>query len=91
MDKTLADIAAKTMNLATLATRNSDDQDFHSLAVWQIKEALVLAYLAGRAKSAPGARQRAAREARRLAASEERKAAALDAAARSADLPRMSR
>ena len=40
-------IARETLNLETIETRNSDSQDFHDLAVWQIKAALEQAYAAG--------------------------------------------
>lgn len=41
------DIACQILKLETLDTRNSDELDFHELAVWQIKEALQAAYKAG--------------------------------------------
>ncbi len=47
-DGALANIAATILDLETLDTRNSDRQDFHELAVWQIKKALEAAYAAGR-------------------------------------------
>ena len=50
MDKVLENIATKTLNLETLATRNSDSLDFHDMSVWQIKEALEQAYKAGKAE-----------------------------------------
>lgn len=34
-------------NVETLETRNSDSLDFHDVAVWEIKEALKLAFFAG--------------------------------------------
>ena len=40
-------IAATVLSLETLEARNRDRLDFHELAVWQIKEALEAAYLAG--------------------------------------------
>lgn len=45
---TVARIARDHLNLPTLETRNSDRQDFHELAVWDIKHALEVAYEAGR-------------------------------------------
>ena len=33
----------------TLETRNSDELDFHDIAVWSLKRALMAAYDAGRA------------------------------------------
>ncbi|MBR8657844.1 hypothetical protein KDH83_31490 [Achromobacter sp. Marseille-Q0513] len=40
-------IAATTLGLETLETRNSDRQDFHDLAGWSGQAALEAAYLAG--------------------------------------------
>ncbi|HUY05048.1 MAG TPA: hypothetical protein VMV33_17360 [Rhodocyclaceae bacterium] len=42
-------IAANTLRIETLETRNSDSLDFHEVAVWELKRALELAYAAGRA------------------------------------------
>lgn len=39
---------AGLLGVPTLATRNSDSLDFHDLAVWQIRAALVEAYRSGR-------------------------------------------
>lgn len=47
MEQDLAEIAQEHLDLDTLETQNSDSLDFHSLAVWQIKEALEAAYQAG--------------------------------------------
>ena len=47
MNKTLDRIAQEILNLHTLDTRHSDALDFHDLAVWNIKEALEAAYMAG--------------------------------------------
>lgn len=47
----VADIAQRLLHLDTIATRNSDALDFHELAVWTIREALVAAYSAGAAAS----------------------------------------
>lgn len=44
----LQKIAAEHLGLQTLETRNSDEQDFSDLAVWNIKAALEAAYEAGR-------------------------------------------
>lgn len=41
-------IAKKTLGLETLETRNSDSLDFHDVSVWSLREALSLAYMAGR-------------------------------------------
>jgi hypothetical protein len=43
----LASIAADNLFIDTLETRNSDSLDFHDVAVWQLKEALMAAYEAG--------------------------------------------
>lgn len=43
----VADIAQRLLHLDTIATRNSDALDFHELAVWSIRDALVAAYNAG--------------------------------------------
>lgn len=42
------DIARCHLEIDTLETRNSDALDFHDLAVWSIREALVAAFNAGR-------------------------------------------
>jgi len=49
MTKILEEIASAHLDVETLQTRNSDDADFHELAVWNIKEALEAAYAAGAA------------------------------------------
>lgn len=46
-DQTLTQIAKKELCLETLETRNNDCQDFHDLAVWEIKAALEAAYKSG--------------------------------------------
>ena len=48
MEQTLEQIAQKLLGFDTLKTQNSDDLDFHDLAVWTVKEALEAAYTAGR-------------------------------------------
>lgn len=45
--QTIDDITSQILKMETLDTRNSDEFDFHELAVWQIKEALQAAYKAG--------------------------------------------
>lgn len=45
--KKINEISEKVLDIETLETRNSDSLDFHSLPVWQIKEALAAAYQAG--------------------------------------------
>jgi hypothetical protein len=47
MNKVLAEIAAKHLDLETLATRRSDSLDFHEHGVWAIRSALEAAYKAG--------------------------------------------
>lgn len=48
INRRLEEIAKTVLDLPTLETRRSDSLDFHDLAVWSIKEALELAYDAGR-------------------------------------------
>lgn len=43
----LTDIARRYLGVPTLETRNSDVQDFHDLAVWNIQAALAVAFDAG--------------------------------------------
>lgn len=46
--KILTGIAQKNLpGVKTLETRNSDDLDFHDVAVWAIKKALEDAFIAG--------------------------------------------
>lgn len=40
-------IASGVLGLQTLEARNMDSLDFHEFAVWEIKRALVDAYIAG--------------------------------------------
>lgn len=49
MEATINQIAKQTLGIRTLETRKSDSLDFHELAVWSLKEALNLAYQAGKA------------------------------------------
>lgn len=46
-DKILTEIAQKNFGIQTLKTQNSDGLDFHDVSVWQIKEALQDAFIAG--------------------------------------------
>lgn len=46
LEKTLAE-CCKILHIETLETRKSDRLDFKEVAVWNIKEALELAYEAG--------------------------------------------
>ncbi len=45
--KAIEQIAKQTLGISTLKTRKSDALDFHEVAVWQVREALSLAYEAG--------------------------------------------
>ena len=47
-DKKLAAFAASMCQVPTLETQNSDSLDFHDVAVWDLRDALVAAYEAGR-------------------------------------------
>jgi hypothetical protein len=49
-DNLLTRIADYALGIATLATRNSDALDFHTLPVWQIRHALKVAFEAGQRK-----------------------------------------
>jgi hypothetical protein len=48
MDAELASIASRTLSVPTLVARNADHLDFHEVAVWVLRDALRLAYRAGR-------------------------------------------
>jgi hypothetical protein len=48
IEQRLAAIARQTLGIATLQTRHADALDFHTLAVWQIADALRQAFAAGR-------------------------------------------
>lgn len=43
----LAHIAQTVLHIGTLETRGGEDQDFHEVSTWSLKEALEAAYLAG--------------------------------------------
>ncbi|PZP83394.1 MAG: hypothetical protein DI582_11055 [Azospirillum brasilense] len=45
----LATIAKQHLHIETLEIRNSDSLDFHDVAVWGVKDALLAAYEAGKA------------------------------------------
>lgn len=47
IEKKIAEIAEKELNIETLETRNRDALDFHEVSVWGLKEALEKAYKAG--------------------------------------------
>ena len=51
VDELLAGIARRVLGVPTLAERKSDRLDFHEVSVWALKDALRLAYRAG--KEAP--------------------------------------
>ncbi|RUL89449.1 DUF6900 domain-containing protein [Tautonia sociabilis] len=53
LDRILADIARKHLGVETLEPRHSDGLDFHDLAVWRIRDALLAAYEAGAASPSP--------------------------------------
>lgn len=46
-DHILTVIAREHLDIETLETRRSDSLDFHDVAVWSVKEALLAAYQAG--------------------------------------------
>jgi len=47
-ESTLTQIAQASLDIETLETRMSDSLDFHDLAVWSIRNALIAAYEAGK-------------------------------------------
>lgn len=47
VDAELASIARRVFRIPTLDTRKSDSLDFHEVAVWDVLQALRLAYRAG--------------------------------------------
>ncbi len=47
----VAEAARRLLHIDTLVTRNADALDFHELAVWSIREALVAAFEAGAASA----------------------------------------
>jgi hypothetical protein len=49
-DLVLARIAHEALHMETLETRNRDALDFHTLAVWRVREALCRAFTAGAAE-----------------------------------------
>lgn len=54
-DTIINNIAREFMEISTLEMQNSDELDFHEVAVWQLKDALQAAYDAGRASPKLGA------------------------------------
>jgi hypothetical protein len=49
----MAGIARRRFGVATLSSRNRDELDFYSVAVWSIRDALREAYEAGRDSARP--------------------------------------
>ena len=47
-EQTLAEIAKKELGIETLETRRNGSLDFHELAVWNVRNALIAAYELGR-------------------------------------------
>lgn len=47
MDQTLERIARKELEITTLESRHNDEEDFHTLAVWEIETVMERAYQAG--------------------------------------------
>ncbi len=47
MEKTLERIARKELEITTLESRNDPEEDFHRLAVWEIKTIMERAYECG--------------------------------------------
>ncbi len=46
-EELITKIANDVLNIETLETQNSDDKDFHNVAVWEVKEALEKAFALG--------------------------------------------
>lgn len=46
-EQAVAEIARRVLHLDTIETQNSDSLDFHEIAVWAVREALLAAYSAG--------------------------------------------
>jgi hypothetical protein len=47
MDQALERIAIEELEITTLDSRHNDDEDFHTLAVWEIATIMERAYQAG--------------------------------------------
>jgi len=47
IDRTLERIAREELEITTLESRHSDEEDFHTLAVWEIATIMERAYRAG--------------------------------------------
>lgn len=52
IEKVLEQIANNKIGIETLQTRNNDNLDVHSVDVYQLKQALMAAFEAGRAAAA---------------------------------------
>jgi hypothetical protein len=53
IDALLTALAKEHLHIETLETRNSDSLDFHDVAVWSVRDALLAAYKAGKAATKP--------------------------------------
>lgn len=58
IDALFESIARQHLRIETLETRKSDSLDFHEVAVWGVKDALLAAYEAGRAGAKSGKAKR---------------------------------
>lgn len=47
MNHTLEQIAREELEITTLQSRNNNEEDFHTLAVWEIETVMERAYQAG--------------------------------------------
>ncbi len=54
VEQALSAIATNHLQIETLETRNSDRLDFHDIAVWSIKAALIEAFELGQQNSKKG-------------------------------------
>jgi hypothetical protein len=52
MNTAINDIALRELGIVTLKMRRSDELDFHTLSVWQVRAALTAAYEAGQSSAA---------------------------------------
>ena len=50
-EEVVAEIARRLLRLETLEARNADRLDFHEVAVWEVKAALLEAFRAGTAQA----------------------------------------
>jgi hypothetical protein len=50
-EEVVAEIARRLLRLETLETRNADRLDFHEVAVWEVKAALLEAFRASTAQA----------------------------------------